>query len=213
MEYSVLNTFTFYQFATYVAMWPRFARLEYDPKAAIRSISQVSYRPIGCDSYYIYTINTADKFRNLSVTLPSAGMHNYAMSHLSAVNLANGNAVFCRYLNIYSSLRLMWHIDGKLLTSATYRCSSLRDRDLYFREINTLNNWSRAGLTVDSSSITRVLDIDLALDLGLGHAAYRRASVIDLYLRKQTSLKSEKLFSGRSNRRDPSKFKVTWHKK
>ena len=29
----------------------------------------------------------------------------------------------------------------------------------------------------------------------------------------QISLKSEKLFSGRTNRRDPAKYNVTWHKK
>jgi len=48
-------------------------------------------------------------------------------------------------------------------------------------------NYSRAGLTVDSPALeclssNRELDLDLDLDLGAGHTAYRRASVIDLYL-------------------------------
>jgi len=43
---------------------------------------------------------------------------------------------------------------------------------------------------------------DLDLDLGSGHMAYRRASVIDLYLAYvQISLESEKLFYGRTDGR------------
>jgi len=44
------------------------------------------------------------------------------------------------------------------------------------------------------------------LDLGSSHTAYRRASVINRY---QISMKSDKLFCGWTNCRDPSKFKVT----
>ena len=51
------------------------------------------------------------------------------------------------------------------------------------------------------------------LDLGSGHTAYRRAPVIDLYLQTKFHWNQKKLFRGRTNRRDPSKFKVTWHKK
>ena len=58
---------------------------------------------------------------------------------------------------------------------------------------------------------------DLELDLGSGHTAYGCASLIDLYLHTNMvcrfflliSLKSEKRFCGRTNRRDPTKLKVT----
>ena len=53
---------------------------------------------------------------------------------------------------------------------------------------------------------------DLDLDLGSGHAAHRRASVIELYLHLKFHWNRKKNFCGRIIRRDPSKFKVTWHK-
>jgi len=65
-----------------------------------------------------------------------------------------------------------------------------------------------AELTTVTDRQTSTRDLDL--DLGSGHTAYRRAS-----LKYQISLKSEKkkLFvDGLSAGRDPSKFKVTWHK-
>jgi len=49
---------------------------------------------------------------------------------------------------------------------------------------------------------------DLDLDLESGHTAYHRASLIDLYVHTKIEI-GKKLFSGRTNRRDPSKFKVT----
>jgi len=47
------------------------------------------------------------------------------------------SAVFCRYLGNCLLLALLQYINGKLFTNATYRCSSLRNRHLYFQKISS----------------------------------------------------------------------------
>jgi len=57
-------------------------------------------------------------------------------------------------------------------------------------------------------SITR----DLDLDLGLVHMTYGRASLMDLYVHTKFHWNRKNFFSWRTNRRDHTKFKVTWRK-
>jgi len=45
-----------------------------------------------------------------------------------------------------------------------------------------------------------------------GIPAYRRASIVDLYVHTKFHWNRKKLFWWRTNHRDPSKFKVMWHK-
>jgi len=63
------------------------------------------------------------------------------------------------------------------------------------------------GLTVDSSAFKHH-----DLDLGSGHTAYRRASLIELYLHIKFHWNRKKLFCGWTICRDPSKLKVMCHK-
>jgi len=58
-------------------------------------------------------------------------------------------------------------------------------------------------------SVTR----DLDRDLGSGQMAYSRASLIGLYVHTKFPWNRKNVFSRRTNRSDPTKFKVTWHKK
>ena len=53
---------------------------------------------------------------------------------------------------------------------------------------------------------------DLDLDLGSGHTAYRRASLIDLYLRTKFHWDRKKIFFLKVTTEVLVKFRVTWHK-
>jgi len=56
------------------------------------------------------------------------------------------------------------------------------------------------------------LSITHDLDLASGHTAHGRASLIDLYLHTKFHWNQKNFFCGRTNCRDRTKFKVTWHK-
>jgi len=73
-------------------------------------------------------------------------------------------------------------------------------------KLSPVRDWRSTPLEWLSS--TRGLD----LHLRSGHMAYRRASVTELYLHTKFHWKRKNfLMDGLSARRDPSKFKVTWH--
>ena len=59
--------------------------------------------------------------------------------------------------------------------------------------------------------LSRARDLDLDLDLGSGHTAYRRASLIDLYLHTKFHWDWKKFFS-KVTTEVLVKFRVTWHK-
>jgi len=54
---------------------------------------------------------------------------------------------------------------------------------------------------------------DLDLDLGSGHTAYRRASLVDLYLRTKFHWDRKEIFFLKITTEVLVKFRVTWHKK
>jgi len=69
----------------------------------------------------------------------------------------------------------------------------------------------RAGLTVDSSWVAFNYSWPWPWPW-IGSYGIRWCITHRPLSTHQISLKSERLFCGRTNRRDPTKFKVTWHK-